>query len=197
MDTKIKVSTEIWPWRKIFCCRSCRDSNPWPFTHETSALTRDSNPWPFTHETSALTRDSNPWPFNHETSALTRDSNPWPFNHETGTLTRDSNPWPFNHETSALTSELPLLPRSNHPFCHCQHPIAMQLDQKLVRDVGGQSAQCRILCSQLKRCGSYSIQKRDGHTENYVRLASRNGQAGQKTSSGQTTTTTKTIQTER
>ena len=35
------VSTESWPWRRKFSCRSRRDSNPQPFNHESSALTTE------------------------------------------------------------------------------------------------------------------------------------------------------------
>ena len=45
MDTEISVSTESWPWWPgedffSFCC-SWRDLNPWPFNHESGALTTD------------------------------------------------------------------------------------------------------------------------------------------------------------
>ena len=40
-DTEIRVSTENWPGRRKFSRRSCRDSNPWPFSHESSALTTE------------------------------------------------------------------------------------------------------------------------------------------------------------
>ena len=36
-----KVSTESWPWRSKLSCRSCRDSNPQPFNHESGALTTE------------------------------------------------------------------------------------------------------------------------------------------------------------
>ena len=36
--TEIRVSTESRPWRRKFSCRSCRDSNPRPFSHESGAL---------------------------------------------------------------------------------------------------------------------------------------------------------------
>ena len=35
------VSTESQPWRRKFSCRSSSDSNPWPFNHESSALTTE------------------------------------------------------------------------------------------------------------------------------------------------------------
>ena len=35
------VSTESWPWRRKFSHHSCPDSNPWPFNHESSALTTE------------------------------------------------------------------------------------------------------------------------------------------------------------
>ena len=41
MDTKIRVTTESWPWRRKFSHRSCRDLNLWPFNHESSALTTE------------------------------------------------------------------------------------------------------------------------------------------------------------
>ena len=40
-DAKIGVSTESWPWRRKFSRRSCRDSNPRPFSHESGALTTE------------------------------------------------------------------------------------------------------------------------------------------------------------
>ena len=40
-DTEIRVSTESWPWRRTFSSSSCRDSNPRPFNHESSALTAE------------------------------------------------------------------------------------------------------------------------------------------------------------
>ena len=46
MDTEIRVSTESWPWRRKFSRRSCRDSNPWPFDHESGALTTEPSPPP-------------------------------------------------------------------------------------------------------------------------------------------------------
>ena len=45
-DTEIRVSTESWPWRRKFSCRSSRDSNPGPFDHESSALTTEPSPPP-------------------------------------------------------------------------------------------------------------------------------------------------------
>ena len=47
-DTKIRVSTESWPWRRNFSRRSCRDSNlnPQPFNHESCALITDLFPLP-------------------------------------------------------------------------------------------------------------------------------------------------------
>ena len=38
-DTKIRVSTESWPWRRKFSRCSSRDSNPRHFNHESGALT--------------------------------------------------------------------------------------------------------------------------------------------------------------
>ena len=40
-DTEIRVSTETRPWRRKFSRRSCRDSNPQPFNHESGALTTE------------------------------------------------------------------------------------------------------------------------------------------------------------
>ena len=37
-NSEIRVSTECWPWRRNFSCRNCRDLNPQPFDHESSAL---------------------------------------------------------------------------------------------------------------------------------------------------------------
>ena len=33
-----------WPWRRKFSRRSCRDSNPQPFNHESGALTTEPSP---------------------------------------------------------------------------------------------------------------------------------------------------------
>ena len=43
-DTKIRVSTESRPWRRKFSRHSCRDSNPWPFNHESGALNTELSP---------------------------------------------------------------------------------------------------------------------------------------------------------
>ena len=46
--TKVRVSTESWPWRRKFSCRSCRDSDLWPFSHEFSTQTTELSqlpPW--------------------------------------------------------------------------------------------------------------------------------------------------------
>ena len=40
------VSTESRPWKRKFSCHSSRDSNPWPFNHESSALTTELSPSP-------------------------------------------------------------------------------------------------------------------------------------------------------
>ena len=40
-DTEIRVSTESRPCRRHFSRRSCRDSNPRPFNHESGALTTE------------------------------------------------------------------------------------------------------------------------------------------------------------
>ena len=40
-DTEIRVSTESWLRRRKFSCCSCRDLNPWPFNHESGALTTE------------------------------------------------------------------------------------------------------------------------------------------------------------
>ena len=39
-------STESWPWRRKFSCRSCGDSNPGPFDQESDALTTELSPLP-------------------------------------------------------------------------------------------------------------------------------------------------------
>ena len=39
-------STESWPWRRKFSRRSCRDSNSWPFSHKSGALTTELSPLP-------------------------------------------------------------------------------------------------------------------------------------------------------
>ena len=41
MDTEIRVSIESQPWRRKFSRRSSRDLNPWPFNHESGALTTE------------------------------------------------------------------------------------------------------------------------------------------------------------
>ena len=41
----------VWPWRRKFSHRSCRDSNPRPFDHESGALTTKLSPLPETVET--------------------------------------------------------------------------------------------------------------------------------------------------
>ena len=41
-----RVSTENRPWRRKFSRRSCRDSNPRPFNHESGALTTELSPPP-------------------------------------------------------------------------------------------------------------------------------------------------------
>ena len=41
MDTKRRVSTESWPWRRKFSLHSCRVLNPWPFDHESDAPTTE------------------------------------------------------------------------------------------------------------------------------------------------------------
>ena len=43
-DTEIRISTESRPWRRKFSRRSCRDSNPRPFRHESGALTTELPP---------------------------------------------------------------------------------------------------------------------------------------------------------
>ena len=36
-----RTGMESWPWRRKFSCCSCRDLNPQPFDHESSALTTE------------------------------------------------------------------------------------------------------------------------------------------------------------
>ena len=48
-DTKIRVSIESWPGRRKFTRRFRRDSNPWPFDHESDALTIELSPLPTCH----------------------------------------------------------------------------------------------------------------------------------------------------
>ena len=43
-NTEIRVSTESWPCRRKWFRRSCRDLNPWPFNHESGALTTELSP---------------------------------------------------------------------------------------------------------------------------------------------------------
>ena len=38
IDTKMRISTESWPWRRKFSCCSCWDSNPQPFHDKSCAL---------------------------------------------------------------------------------------------------------------------------------------------------------------
>ena len=45
-DTEIRVSTKSWPLRRKFFHHSCRDSNPQPFNHKSSALTTELSPPP-------------------------------------------------------------------------------------------------------------------------------------------------------
>ena len=40
-DTKIRVSTESWPWRRKYSRRSCWNSNPRLFSHESCVLTTE------------------------------------------------------------------------------------------------------------------------------------------------------------
>ena len=55
-DTEIRVSTESWPWRRRFSRRSCRDSNPRPFNHDSGALTTELFPLPNTLATTVKCR---------------------------------------------------------------------------------------------------------------------------------------------
>ena len=43
-----RVSTESWHWRRKLLRRSCRDSNPRPFDHESGALTTELSPLHYT-----------------------------------------------------------------------------------------------------------------------------------------------------
>ena len=58
--TKIRVSTEGWPWRRKwkFSRRSCRYSNSWPFNHESGAPTTElfHSQWQIHHTKMSLTR---------------------------------------------------------------------------------------------------------------------------------------------
>ena len=45
-DTEIRVSTESRPWRRKFSRRSCRDSKPRLFDHESGALSTELSPLP-------------------------------------------------------------------------------------------------------------------------------------------------------
>ena len=45
-DTEIRVGTESRPWRRKFSHRSCRDSNPRPFHHESGASTNELSTLP-------------------------------------------------------------------------------------------------------------------------------------------------------
>ena len=45
-DTEIRLSTENWPWRRKFSRRSCGDSNPRPFDHESGVLTTELSQLP-------------------------------------------------------------------------------------------------------------------------------------------------------
>ena len=44
MDTELRVSTESLPWRIKFTCHFCRDSNLWPFDHESSTPATELSP---------------------------------------------------------------------------------------------------------------------------------------------------------
>ena len=44
-DTEVRVITESRPWSRKFSRRSCRDSNPRPFDHESGALTTELSPF--------------------------------------------------------------------------------------------------------------------------------------------------------
>ena len=46
MDTEVRVSTDSRPWKRKFSPRSCRDSNPQPFSHESGTLTTELFPSP-------------------------------------------------------------------------------------------------------------------------------------------------------
>ena len=52
MDTKRRVSTESWPWRRKLSCCSCRDLNPGPFNHKFDALTTELSLLPMTENSS-------------------------------------------------------------------------------------------------------------------------------------------------
>ena len=41
---QIRVGTKSWPWRRKFSHCSCRDLNPRPFNHKSSALTTELSP---------------------------------------------------------------------------------------------------------------------------------------------------------
>ena len=47
MDTRIRVSTGSWLWRRKFSCCFCQDSNLQPFSHESGTLTTELSPLPF------------------------------------------------------------------------------------------------------------------------------------------------------
>ena len=48
-DTKIRVSTKVWLWRRKFPCCSGRDMNLWPFIHKSRTLTTDLSQLPREH----------------------------------------------------------------------------------------------------------------------------------------------------
>ena len=52
-NTEIRVSSESWLWRRTFSHRSCRDSNPRPFNHESGALTTELSSLPISVDYSA------------------------------------------------------------------------------------------------------------------------------------------------
>ena len=46
MDTKIRVNTQSWPWRRKFSSCSCQDSSLQPFDQEASTLTTELSQLP-------------------------------------------------------------------------------------------------------------------------------------------------------
>ena len=80
-DTKRRVSTESWPWRRKFSLRSCRVSNPLPFDHVSDSPTTELSLRPnfvlwFSKEPAWLCSSSRLffegwWTFNHRTWRLT------------------------------------------------------------------------------------------------------------------------------
>ena len=67
--TEIRVSTESRHWRIFFSRRSCRDSNPRPFDHESGALTTELSPPPWVLDMYYIL-----WATGNQIAAITQES---------------------------------------------------------------------------------------------------------------------------